>query len=305
MANFSFLVSFSMPDFNGFRAGIDNETLAGFEIINEIAEEAVFFTGDFSLRTSFILEEQDDIVGPIRSVFGGTLVVDEESEATAVVSDFRGTSLDVGKRDVESALLTRDPIEVFKVLLEDDDRVDGSPSADVLFSFGGDDRLLGFAGSDELFGGLGEDTVLGGAGADNVNGGLGDDLVRGGGGEDKVRGQAGDDKVVGQGGDDALFGAAGDDILRGGAGDDRIFGGAGDDDLRGGGGDDRFVFNAVSGEDVVGDFQQGSDELRILTATDFADLTIDVVGGDSVITFEEAEITIVGVTGLTAGDFIF
>ena len=55
----------------------------------------------------------------------------------------------------------------------------------------------------------------------------------------------------------------GDDVLIGGAGNDILFGGAGNDTLTGGEGADKFVFLAKSnsGNDVITDFQAGSDKV--------------------------------------------
>ena len=55
----------------------------------------------------------------------------------------------------------------------------------------------------------------------------------------------------------------GNDTLNGGTGNDVLFGGAGNDTLTGGEGNDKFVFlaNSNSGQDVITDFQAGSDKI--------------------------------------------
>jgi len=55
----------------------------------------------------------------------------------------------------------------------------------------------------------------------------------------------------------------GNDTLNGGTGNDVLFGGAGNDTLTGGEGNDKFVFlaNSNSGQDVITDFQAGSDKV--------------------------------------------
>ena len=91
-------------------------------------------------------------------------------------------------------------------------------------------------------------------------------------GNDELRGQDGDDTLVGGSGDDILFGQAGNDNLRGSAGSDSLFGGgnsdrlnggSGDDILSGGAGADDFVFYRNFGNDVVLDFDAGTDRLLL------------------------------------------
>ena len=66
-------------------------------------------------------------------------------------------------------------------------------------------------------------------------------------------------------GNDHLIGTAGADRMRGGQGDDTIEGGAGNDILRGNDGADTFVFDpATSGNDRIGDFEWGTDDVTFL-----------------------------------------
>lgn len=58
--------------------------------------------------------------------------------------------------------------------------------------------------------------------------------------------------------DDTLFGDAGNDSLRGDDGNDTLVGGAGNDRLTGGVGRDTFVFDRLTGKDVITDFSPGS-----------------------------------------------
>ncbi len=163
-----------------------------------------------------------------------------------------------------------------------DDEMDGGAGDDRLVGDRGDDTLRGGAGNDEIdggrdddlvdgglgddgiLGGRGDDTLLGGAGKDNIDGGRNDDLIEGGDGDDSLMGGRGEDQIFGDDGDDHLRGDRGDDILMGGAGDDKIRGdrgddfldgGAGNDTLRGGSGEDTFFFDALSGHDVITDFE--------------------------------------------------
>lgn len=71
------------------------------------------------------------------------------------------------------------------------------------------------------------------------------------------------DTLVGGDSRDLLLGQAGDDMLDGGAGEDQIEGSEGNDTLIGGADADRFKFSLAedSGNDVIEDFQVGSDVL--------------------------------------------
>lgn len=111
---------------------------------------------------------------------------------------------------------------------------------------GGTDLMRGAAGDDLLRGLAGDDFLFGNEGDDNLFGGRGDDEISGGSGEDNLRGNRGNDTLLG--GED-------DDRLRGGSGDDFLDGGAGNDTLRGGSGEDTFFFDALSGHDVITDFE--------------------------------------------------
>ena len=124
-------------------------------------------------------------------------------------------------------------------------------------------------------------------------------------------------------------------------GNDRLVSGGSDDEMWGDartmignavGGEDTFVFDADCGTDRIMDFEQGKDmiELRGFVSVEFPgspkalkrlpakvlekftvgqtfeDLDITEVDGDSVVTFDQSNsVTVVGVTGLDANDFIF
>ncbi len=110
----------------------------------------------------------------------------------------------------------------------------GSDGFDLIFAGGGDDIVQGLGGDDTILGRAGDDTLVGGDGADTLLGGSGADTLTGGNGQD---------------------------MLDGGAGADQLDGGAGDDVLFGRGGADTFIFN--SGTDVIGDFEQGLDQITL------------------------------------------
>lgn len=129
------------------------------------------------------------------------------------------------------------------------DRLQGSKVANTLIGGKGDDLLQGLSGNDRLQGGDGRDTLEGGSGRDRLEGGAGHDLMLGG------------------SGNDSLSGGSGNDTLHGEAGNDTLHGGTGADLLTGGSGADAFVFGKLSeGGDVITDFGNGTDTIRISTA---------------------------------------
>ena len=119
---------------------------------------------------------------------------------------------------------------------------------------------------------------IGGSAADTVAGGGGGDLLQGGGGNDTIRGEAGTDAVMGNKGDDALYGGAQAD---------------------------GFYFQDGDGDDVIWDFDVALDKFVFISANfdDIADLGFSEVGGNAVITYGAATITVEGVTpGQIDGD---
>lgn len=113
--------------------------------------------------------------------------------------------------------------------------------------------------------------------------------------DDVMNGTPADDVLAGRGGNDRLTGALGADILDGGEGNDKMTGGAGDDTLTGFLGKDTFVFGAGSGDDVITDFDIGTDVMIrdgdrmslkdiLFASTASADgMLISFDGGDSVL----------------------
>ena len=80
---------------------------------------------------------------------------------------------------------------------------------------------------------------------------------------DGLFGQEGNDLLSGGLGADTLMGGTGQDRLLGGAGADRLEGGNHSDLLTGGKGGDQFVFSGRSGADVITDFTDGLDMIRL------------------------------------------
>lgn len=76
-------------------------------------------------------------------------------------------------------------------------------------------------------------------------------------------GSAASDVLTGGNGADLIWGGAGNDTVSGGAGNDILAGGAGADRLTGGDGADVFVFSGDSPQDVVTDFELGTDRIDL------------------------------------------
>ncbi|MEY8880711.1 calcium-binding protein [Donghicola sp. XS_ASV15] len=201
---------------------------------------------------------------------------------------------------------------------DDDDKYEGDGNANYLIGNGGRDRLHGRDGDDDmdggkgkdrLFGGAGDDTIKGGDGNDIMKGGVGDDSLSGGDGHERLFGNKGKDHLFGEEGKDRIKGGAGDDVLDGGVGDDRLFGGKGNDTLTGGEGADRFIFKEYDGDDVITDFEVGTDLIILKTDFEesFADISLNQSGTDAILAYSGGTITLtdVDVVSLTADSFNF
>jgi Ca2+-binding RTX toxin-like protein len=105
-------------------------------------------------------------------------------------------------------------------------------------------------------------------------------------------------------GNDVMHGGDGDDRMFGGDGDDVLSGGAGDDVLKGGEGNDLFIFNGGGGSDLILDFEEGHDLVRIekgingLDIHSASDLAAHVSqdGANAVVDLGGDTITLVGVS---------
>ena len=188
------------------------------------------------------------------------------------------------------------------------DLLKGGDGDDVLRGGDHDDRLDGNRHDDTLIGDDGADLLRGGGQNDLLKGGQGNDTLRGGAGADTLRGGGQGDQLEGGQGNDTLRGGAGADTLRGGGQGDQLEGGAGNDTLTGGGGADTFLFDGdtATGQDVITDFQNGTDVIRITGGVEFVDLSIVRTDGNTEITWSTGSVTLTGETGLIDGDdFLF
>ena len=152
-----------------------------------------------------------------------------------------------------------------------EDTVRGGQQNDLVFGEAGNDLVYGDLGNDQVVGNEGNDTLYGGTGTTEID--TGNDTLNGGDGNDVMFGEDGRDIVCGDMGSDTLYGGGGSDTLIGGVGDDVLFGDEAADTLYGGDGRDGFVISSNSGGDVILDFADGVDTLRLSGLT-FAELTL-------------------------------
>lgn len=159
----------------------------------------------------------------------------------------------------------------------------GTPDADTIILYSGNDTTRPGAGADQVFGGSGTDQVsyldstsavqvslsagtgTGGFaqgdtydGIENVFGSNFNDTIAGNGlanqligyiGNDTIFAGFGDDLLVGERDNDRLYGGPGNDQLSGGDGRDLLDGGTGDDTMEGGNGNDFYIVDSAG--DVV------------------------------------------------------
>ena len=158
----------------------------------------------------------------------------------------------------------------------------------------------------------GDDRRNGTENADRIRGRDGNDTLNGLGGNDEIRGENGNDSVTGGKGNDDLRGDEGNDALYGGAGSDWLEGGRGNDLLFGGAGKDTFEFERGDGLDVIGDFANGIDRIKLdgFVRADVEALIETAEESNEGVTITLATGTEVTITGLTLaqldiGDFNF
>ncbi|MDA5555733.1 calcium-binding protein [Shimia sp. MMG029] len=123
-------------------------------------------------------------------------------------------------RNVSSLTATLNPYEVIEIVIEHENIVAGTNSAEVLEGGDGEDAFDGNGGNDYLNGRDGNDNLIGGTGDDTVIGGRNNDNLEGKAGKDRLYGGSGDDRLVGGDGDDYLRDENGRDTFIGGAGND-------------------------------------------------------------------------------------
>ncbi|NNE52948.1 MAG: matrixin family metalloprotease [Sulfitobacter sp.] len=110
----------------------------------------------------------------------------------------------------------------------------------------------------------GNDVIFGEGGNDTIRGGSGNDQLQGEGGDDHLIGDTGADTLFGQSGADLLEGGPNNDQLQGGQGADTLTGGSGKDSIFGHDGVDTFRFSLGGGQDLLYDFDVGSELLQLV-----------------------------------------
>lgn len=217
-------------------------------------------------------------------------------------------------------------------------RFDGGDGQDWIAGGGGDDTLLGGIGSDTLQGELGNDVLFGGDGYDYLAGGDEQDEIHGGNDGDRIYGGAGADTIFGDAGNDLIFANQGNDRVFAGSGSDTLVGQGGFDRLSGGTGADRFLYMdftdavaRVSGVgEVITDFSSaegdkiefqlpfgvdqlvfkptgttlGQSEISYRAVTVNGVASVEVIANIDADPQLEFSITLLGVTSLSAADFI-
>ena len=84
--------------------------------------------------------------------------------------------------------------------------------------------------------------------------------------------------MYGGSGEDSLYGGSGADLLNGGSRDDTLAGGSGNDRLTGGNGHDIFQINTGRGRDVITDYGNGNDRIKLLRGSRKAILRLIKLG---------------------------
>ncbi|MEW2914111.1 DUF4214 domain-containing protein [Leisingera sp. JC11] len=173
----------------------------------------------------------------------------------------------------------------------------GQSAGDILYGNDGDDVLEGGSSADVLDGGDGLDLasyessdaavdvnltlgvgtggdaegdtltsierLLGSGFGDTLRGDASANILYGRDGQDTLDGEAGNDRLEGGNDNDRLYGREGDDTLRGGNGNDVLQGETGADLLEGGSGTDTFIYKTGYDQDLITDFQLGTDVLDL------------------------------------------
>ena len=141
---------------------------------------------------------------------------------------------------------------------------EASPLTDAVALLQGNDYLINNDDARIFYANQGNDTVIGGAGSETLFGGKDRDSLDGGSGNDILFGNKGDDDLlIGGSGSDSIYGGVGNDEVDGGAGNDVVSGDRGVDTLMGGAGADEFLLaSSNADQDVITDFQPGTDKLR-------------------------------------------
>ncbi|TLP46903.1 calcium-binding protein [Cohaesibacter sp. CAU 1516] len=224
----------------------------------------------------------------------------------------------------------------------------GNALANTITGNSGNNVLNGGGGNDTLIGGLGNDIFLDNIGAERMVGGGGNDVYYVDDAGDRIEevGNNGTDHVfsyisfalrdhsahlenlnllgtgnssgvgnglansiVGNSGNNSLNGGGGSDTLSGGLGNDFFADNAGNDRFTGGGGADTFFFFGVNENDIITDFEDGIDTIRIAIGVgSFDNVIVTDQGADTLLSFATNTVLLQNFTDHTlieASDFEF
>jgi Ca2+-binding RTX toxin-like protein len=219
-------------------------------------------------------------------VTGGSLhsIMVQNATATSFATGLRFSSLDASATQYIAALSTATGT--------DDRAFVGTlmAGADTITLGSQNDHWDAFEGNDTMSGNAGNDSLRGADGNDSIDGGIGNDTVRG---SDQ------NDTVIGNRGTDWVYGGADQDIVRGGDGNDMLFGGSGSD---------TFDFKAGDDADLIMDYNDVEDFIRVdVTNPTTPGWTETQVGADVLVEVNGLKITIVDATTsqIDNGDFIW
>ncbi|CAM3386924.1 Ca2+-binding protein, RTX toxin-related [Paracoccus aminovorans] len=169
-----------------------------------------------------------------------------------------------------------------------DNSLTGNRGNNLLNGRAGNDSIVGAAGNDTLYGEAGNDILNGGAGVDSMVGGTGNDIYfvddirdiiveTATGGTDRINSsisidlnRSGDvyaniENIILLGAQNLnAYGSGGSNNITGNSGANIISGRYGNDNLAGGAGADTFIFSKNYDQDVITDFEDNTDTIRLL-----------------------------------------
>jgi Ca2+-binding RTX toxin-like protein len=177
-----------------------------------------------------------------------------------------------------------------------------------LLALDGNDTVIGSENSEFINGNTGLDSLIGNGGIDTLRGGKQDDILDGGSGNDFLAGDLDQDIIRGGDGNDSLYGGRNSDQLFGDAGDDILSGDKDNDTLTGGTGKDTFVLVTDGGLDVITDFENNIDIIKLPDGVTFNDILLQSSSSNTLIIVQStgeqlAQINNISVSNLTAASF--
>ncbi len=197
----------------------------------------------------------------LQAIWGSAAYNETDSIYTGSRTDTVDTVWDTGGKDLFNAKSIKS--DVVLDLREGAFSTFGS-YPDVVIAYGTQiENATGGSGSDTITGNDLRNVLKGGGGNDVISGGGENDRIKGGGGKDTLSGDAGQDRLLGQNRDDNIRGGADNDVLKGGRGNDTLDGEAGNDKLFGNGGADTFLFSIGGDQDIIRDFADNVDTIKI------------------------------------------